>query len=88
MQDEALAQNNHLGWTVTFSEPSYPGKFIARPKGVKQAQSYASVLVSDSLKDLHAMLPKRLLQVTRSEGDHPFVVECWFRGGSLLTGAR
>lgn len=78
MQDEALVENNHLGWTVTFSEPGYQGKFIARPKGVKNALAYASILASDSLEGLHAMLPKRLFQVSRSEGDHPFVLECWF----------
>jgi len=52
---EAINRRELPGWVVYRDEPDYPGKVIAR---FANDTPTTSVLVADTLAELHAMLPR------------------------------
>ena len=64
-----------VGWVVMKDPPDYPGRFTARL--VTDAQT-PYVLVADTLAEIHAALPAKLVRSERQPADLPEVVEIWF----------
>ena len=75
----ADAKRRHalFGWVVMKDPPNYPGRFTARL--VTNAQT-PYVLVADTLAEIHAALPAKLIRSERQPADLPEVVEIWFAG--------
>jgi hypothetical protein len=82
--DAAMAHGLHadacrthpmVGWIVMKGPAEYPGKFVARL--VTDASS-PYLLVADTLAEIHATLPGRLVCWKRQPSDPPQVVEIWF----------
>ncbi len=73
----ADAKRRHalFGWVVIKDPPDYRGKFTAR---FLTDTPTPYVLVADTLAEIHAALPARLVRSERQPADPPEVVEIWF----------
>ncbi len=61
-----------VGWVVMRDPPEYPDKVIARL--VTEGPS-PYLLIADTLAEIHAQLPPRLVRAERQPADPPEVVE-------------
>src|SRR5262249_31167128 len=76
-----------LGWVVMQDQRGYPGKFIARLVTDYDPDRFIArlatdrepshVLVANTLDEIRAMLPPRLVRIERLPGDPADVVEAW-----------
>jgi hypothetical protein len=75
IQVDAAKAHALFAWIVQHDPPEYPDKYIAR---LATAHPTIYVLVADTLAELQAMLPPRLIRSERQRVDPPEVVEIWF----------
>lgn len=84
--DAAMARALHLdacrthpvvGWVVMRDPPDYPDRVVAR---LVTRAPCPYVLVADSLAEVQAALPPRLVRAERQRADLPEVVEIWYTG--------
>ncbi len=72
---DAKRRHALFGWVVMKDPPDYPDKFTARL--VTETQT-PYVIVADTLAEIHAALPTRLVRSERQPAYLPEVVEIWF----------
>jgi len=72
---DACRSHALVGWAVTRDPPEHPGRVVAR---LVTETPTPYVLVADSLAEIHAQLPPRLVRSERQPADPPEVVEIWF----------